>query len=273
MTLKCAIGGLDAGGGKAVLMDGPDLHRPEAFKRLGEVIEGLEGDFRTAGDVGTTSRDLEVMSSTCSWVHAQETSLARSVAWSVSSALSGALSSLTATSLVGRTASVQGAGSIGTEVVRLLTEQGVKVTVSDLDGSLARAIASQTGASVCDPTELWSLGSELVVPCALGGAIDSRFAEQTDALLICGGANNLLAAPHVEELLTTRGVTYVPDFISSAGGVIDGIGESVMGLADRQPLIRALADTTREVLREASRAKTTATRVAQDVAERRLAGR
>jgi leucine dehydrogenase len=273
MTYKCAISGLDAGGGKAVVMAGPDLDRPRAFKRLGEVIETLGGDFRTAGDVGTTSDDLETMNRVCSWVHCHETSLARSVAWSVCAALTGALSSMKAGPLKGRTASVQGAGSIGTEVVRLLTEQGVRVTVTDLNPERAHAIASETGASVCAPDALWSLDSELVIPCALGGVIDIRFAERTEARLICGGANNILAGPHVEELLSSRGVTYVPDFISSAGGVIDGIGESVMGLADRGPLIHALAETTRAVLNEARSSDTTATRVARDVAERRLAGR
>ena len=272
MTLKCAIGGLDAGGGKVVVMAGPELDRSRAFQRLGEVIETLGGDLRTAGDVGTTGDDLEAMSRECSWVHCHEASLARSVALGVAEALSGALSSMGVGPLAGRTASVQGAGSIGAEVVRTLTERGVQVTVADLDPCRARTSATETGARVCPPEDLWTLGSELIVPCALGGVIDVPFAARTDAVLICGGANNLLAAPDVEELLGRRGVTYVPDFISSAGGVIDGIGESVMGLEDRGPLIRALSETTRAVLTEARSTRRTATRVARDAAERRLAG-
>ena len=43
-----------------------------------------------AGDVGTTRQDLETMGEVCSWVHSDETNLARSVARGVLAALRGA---------------------------------------------------------------------------------------------------------------------------------------------------------------------------------------
>ena len=272
MTLKCAIGGLRAGGGKAVVLAKPGLKRREAFRTLGEVFEGLQGAFRTAGDVGTSRDDLLAMSETCSWVHAEESSLARSVARGVSAALRGALTTRGSSSLQGRSALVQGAGSIGSEVVRELTRAGAAVSVADLDTDRARAIAEATGAVVRPVSALWDEPGELVLPCALGGVIDDGFLARTQASVVCGGANNVLANPDVERALLRAGVTFVPDFLSSAGGVIDGIGETVMGLADRGPLIDAIAETTEQVLREAERTRATATEVATRVAERRLAG-
>src|SRR5687768_6857409 len=46
MTLKCALAGLDAGGGKCVVMDHDGLDRPRAFEYLGRRIEALRGAFR-----------------------------------------------------------------------------------------------------------------------------------------------------------------------------------------------------------------------------------
>src|SRR5262245_3641929 len=53
MTLKCALAGLAAGGGKCVVLDHPGLDRDRSFAVLGKRIESLEGRFRTAGDLGT----------------------------------------------------------------------------------------------------------------------------------------------------------------------------------------------------------------------------
>src|SRR5215470_16766779 len=39
MTIKCALAGLAAGGGKAVVVAHPGLDRPRAFRALGVVIE------------------------------------------------------------------------------------------------------------------------------------------------------------------------------------------------------------------------------------------
>src|SRR5688572_16570387 len=72
MTIKCALAGLDAGGGKCVVLDHPRLNRPRAFSRLGERIAELGGLFRTAGDLGTTRADLAAMASSCPWVHSDE---------------------------------------------------------------------------------------------------------------------------------------------------------------------------------------------------------
>ena len=43
MTLKCAVAGLDAGGGKTVVMEHPDMDRASAFRKLGKCIEELGG--------------------------------------------------------------------------------------------------------------------------------------------------------------------------------------------------------------------------------------
>jgi glutamate dehydrogenase/leucine dehydrogenase len=54
MTIKCALAGLDAGGGKCVVIAAAGLDRPRAFAALGRRVEDLGGRFRTAGDFGTT---------------------------------------------------------------------------------------------------------------------------------------------------------------------------------------------------------------------------
>ena len=53
MSRKAALAGVPAGGGKAVIIDHPTLHRRKAYERLGQTIDRWEGHFYTGPDVGT----------------------------------------------------------------------------------------------------------------------------------------------------------------------------------------------------------------------------
>ena len=62
MTIKCALAGLDAGGAKLVVMDQPELDRPRAFARLGQLVDELDGGERVEGRplrVGQVVGDVE----------------------------------------------------------------------------------------------------------------------------------------------------------------------------------------------------------------------
>ncbi|MBZ0119000.1 MAG: hypothetical protein K8H88_18535, partial [Sandaracinaceae bacterium] len=80
MTIKCALAGLDAGGGKIVVRDSPKLDRQAAFEELGRVVEAMQGRLRTAGDLGTTVIDLAAMAKHTRYVHTDTSHLAGSVA-------------------------------------------------------------------------------------------------------------------------------------------------------------------------------------------------
>jgi leucine dehydrogenase len=58
MTYKCALAGLPAGGGKAVILDSPGLDRERGFEACGRLVESLGGRFFTGGDVGIRPEDL-----------------------------------------------------------------------------------------------------------------------------------------------------------------------------------------------------------------------
>lgn len=251
MTVKCALGGLDAGGGKAVVMATPDLDRERAFEHLGERVEALGGAFRTAGDLGTTSADLAAMARTTRYVHTDTPSLAASVGRGVLRCAQACAELADRASLAGLRVAVQGAGDIGAAVVEAFVHAGAEVRVADLDEARAHAVAARSGATVVSPIDVLLSDVDLIAPCATGDAIDARLAGELRAWAVCGGANHIARDDATHEVLHRRGILFVPDEIASAGAVIDGIGETVMGLADRGPLVDALRDTARAVLEAA----------------------
>jgi leucine dehydrogenase len=275
MTLKCAIGGLAAGGGKLVVRQRPDMDRAAVFSAIGRRVASLGGLFRTAGDLGTTLEDLRRVAAETGFVHLEERALAGAVARGlvrcVEAARAAWLGEAPRRGLAGLSVAVQGAGVIGAAACARLVADGARVLVADVDAARAARVAAETGATVVSPDEVCAAEVDVFAPCAVGGVVDLEVARSLRARAVVGAANNVLATPEAEDALAARGVWFVPDFIASGGAVVDGIGETVMGLADRGPLVDALGAVAHRVLVEARASGARATVVAERHARARIA--
>lgn len=264
MTLKCALGGVDAGGAKVVMLDHPGLDRPRAFARLGRFVSELAGRFITAGDLGTTVDDLDAMASQCPYVHTGEADLSDAVARGLLRCVEALAEHAGKTRsgdrpLAGLRVAIQGCGSIGSAVARTLASAGVALIIADIDrkraDDLATAITTRDATadiSVVAPDQVLVADVDIVCPCATGGVLTTAAADRLRAWAVCGAANNILADPAADQRLTERGILHVPDIVASAGAVIDGVGGMIMGLPDRTALIDALGDTARALLAAAA---------------------
>ncbi|HTJ41760.1 MAG TPA: Glu/Leu/Phe/Val dehydrogenase dimerization domain-containing protein [Kofleriaceae bacterium] len=272
MTIKCALAGLDAGGGKAVVIDHAGLDRARAFHVLGEAIEALGGAFRTAGDLGTHAADLDVMASATRFVHTDERNLAAAVARGLAGCAIACADAHGGSGSIGEMrVAIQGAGAIGAAVARALAAHGARISIADVEAAREIAIAREIGCEIVRPEELLLSPADLLAPCAIGGVVDGALAARIPAWGVCGAANNVFADDRAAHVLHDRGVLVVPDVLASAGAVIDGIGASVMKLADRTPLIDALAATAGALLRESRDTGRTTTDLAHARARARIA--
>lgn len=271
MTLKCAISGLDAGGGKAVILDRPGMDRPRAFARFGEFLEELGGLFRTAGDLGTTLEDLLAMARHSKFVVTAEADQSAASARTLLRSIEACAEIAGKRDLRGLRVAIQGCGSIGASAARALAEAGASLLVADVDGGRAAAVASATGASVVAPDEILVADCDVLSPCAIGGVLTPEVAEEVRAWAVCGAANNIVASPAAERRLQERGVLFVPDFIASAGAVILGVCRSIMHVTDHEQRIEAMRETARAVLAESRTSGRIATEIAEERAWARIA--
>ncbi|GAB4563618.1 MAG: amino acid dehydrogenase [Haliangiales bacterium] len=258
MTIKCALGGLDAGGAKIVVIDHPGMagtNRPRAFARLGQLIDELDGLVRTAGDLGTTAEDVAIMGRHSSRVHVDEADLSAATGRSVLGGVA-ACAALKGREVAGLRVLVQGCGSIGAAVARALTAADVEVWVTDIDTARAERLAAELGARVVAVEDSLVSPCDVLSPCAVGGAITNDVAAAIQAWAVCGAANNILADRASERRLMARDILFVPDVIASAGAVVDGVSRQVMGVRDageRLARVDALGTIAREVLEESRR--------------------
>lgn len=273
MTLKCSLGRLDAGGGKLVVWRRAELQRRKAFEILGRRLADLRGAFKAARDLGTSQEDLEYVAAQTDHVNLDEALL-------TSSAARGVLRCIETCAARGDGVSalriaVQGCGSIGSEVARTLDAAGATVTVCDIDAGRARLLADSIGARRCSPDTFFEQDVDVLCPCAAGGVLTGSVVPRIQAGAVIGAANNVVArdGEDVEMALLSRGITFVPDTISSAGAVVAGFATWMMGVVDPLPLVDRLGKTASQVVNEAKAKGLAPSRVAEEHARQRIDAR
>jgi len=280
MTYKAAMAGLHQGGGKAVVLwDEPDRPRPpELLHALGRAIDGLGGRYLAAEDVGATTTDMDTLAEVTPWVTGVSESLGGSgdpspvTAFGVLCAMRAALQAQRGRSDVrGRRVMVQGAGHVGAHLARLLADEGAEVLVADRDPARAARVAADTGATVIDADHALTTWCDVLAPCALGGVLTEAVAPMLRCGVIVGAANNQLADRAADVAIARRGILVVPDFVASAGGIVN-IAQEFTGY-DRDRAYDETArieDTTARVLEWARHDGVTPNQAALAMARRRI---
>jgi leucine dehydrogenase len=237
MTYKNAMADLPLGGGKAVLYQmGGD--RTACFEKFGEQVEAIGGRYITAEDVGATVADMRAIARRTAYVagipkEAGQAGGDPSPMTSLGTFLS--IEALLGGSVQGRTIAVQGVGAVGYGLCKLLADAGAKLIIADVNQkNLHRAKA--LGAEVGAVEGIHAAKADLFSPCALGAGLNAQTIPDLGAPIICGAANNQLATEEDGARLKARGVTYAPDYVVNAGGIINVSAEY---LGESEAAVRA----------------------------------
>jgi glutamate dehydrogenase/leucine dehydrogenase len=118
--------------------------------------------------------------------------------------------------------SLVGLGSVGMRLARLLADEGADLLVSDIDPA-KRSGSEDIGATWASPEQALTADVDILVPAALGGIFTEKSVPRLRCAAIAGPANNQLATAAVADLLHRRGIVWVPDYLVSAGGVINAL--------------------------------------------------
>ncbi|WP_214319387.1 serine hydrolase [Nonomuraea sediminis] len=245
MTWKAALAGLELGGGKAVIAlgEGEELTavtRRAALLDLGDVVESLDGAYRTGEDVGTTAEDMLVVRERTGHVthggNGEEPTAAGTHA-----AISATLRRLYGTpDPAGRRIAIMGIGQVGGRLARRLAAEGAHLVLSDVDPA-KRELAAELGAWWAEPgAEVLATEADLLVPAAVGPAVGRDDVAALRCAAIVGPADNQLAGDDVADLLAARGILWAPDFLVGAGGVIHAATADLMGRSPAEVRERVL---------------------------------
>jgi leucine dehydrogenase len=229
MTYKNAAAGLNLGGGKTVIIGDPRKDKNEAmFRAFGRYIQGLNGRYITAEDVGTTVADMDIIHEETDFVTGISPAFGSSgnpspvTAYGVFRGMKAAAKeAFGSDSLEGKVIAVQGVGNVAITLCRYLHEEGAQLIVTDINKeAVARAVA-EFGATAVDPNDIYSVDCDIYAPCALGATINDETIPQLKAKVVAGAANNQLKEVRHGDILHEMGIVYAPDYVINAGGVIN----------------------------------------------------
>jgi valine dehydrogenase (NAD+) len=278
MTYKNAVAGLPCGGAKAVIIGDPSVLRTERLlETYGRFVQSLGGRYVTAGDVGTSADDLDIIGRTTDHV------LGRTVAaggygdsgpmtalGAFHALRAGAAARWGTPDLSTRTVGVEGLGKVGYELTRLLVEAGAKVSAADISEAARQRVQRHLPMVVLVDSVI-DAPVDIYAPCALGATLTHGAIPAIRAAVVCGAANNQLATPDAEQQLADRHITWVPDFVASAGGVTTGWHEHRKLPLDQVPAqVMKIFDTTTEVLALSCRERILPGAAAESIAHARI---
>lgn len=282
MTYKNAAAGLPLGGGKAVIIGDPHAQKsPALLRAFARAIEGLEGRYITAEDMGMSPADMGIL--------AEETSCVAGLA--DGEFASGDPSPITARGifnairttqahkhgspdLKGLTVSVQGLGHVGWYLCQFLHEAGAKLVVTDIDASRVDRAVAEFGATAVALDEIYAAEADIFAPCAIGGILNADTIAQLKVSIVAGGANNQLATAADGAALHARGILYAPDFVANGGGIIN-VATEILKIADREGFVadklQALDATLSAILTQARAENTSPDAVAVAAVQAKMA--
>lgn len=281
MTFKAAISGLNLGGGKAVLIGDAKTMKTEAYlRRFGKFIQSLGGKYWTAEDVNMKTADMEYIGMETKYVTGLPESMGGGgdpspvTAYGTYLGIKATAKKVFGTdSLSGKTVGVQGVGQVGSYLVERLVKENAKVVITDLFEDKVKEVAKKYGVETVAQDKIYDLDMDIYAPCALGATLNDDTIPRLKCSIVAGGANNQLK----EEIkhgymLVDRSITYAPDFLINAGGLINVYNEYLGGYNRERTYQQAdkIYDTCLNILNLAEREKITSQEAAIQLAEKRM---
>ena len=234
MSYKSSLAGLNAGGGKAVIIGDPKIKSEKFIKRFGEFINDLNGKYWTAQDVNMTTQDIVWIKEKSKFVvglpkeHGGLGDSSSPTAFGVYMGIKSAVNHISGNdSLNNKNILVQGVGNVGRKLVGHLLSENANVFVCEINSKNIDAIRDKK-VTVVDPENIYDTHYDIISPCALGGTINIDSLKKINCDIIAGAANNQLKNDNkVPEELNRKNILYIPDFLINAGGIISVYHEQI----------------------------------------------
>ena len=280
MTYKNAAAGLPLGGGKSVIIADPaSPDKPELLRAFAKHIQSLQGRYWTAIDVGVGPEDADIMAESCDYIFARASQYEAGFNPSSFTAYGGFIGIKAAVKAVlGRDdldevrVAIQGLGATGFGLVEHLYKAGAQLIVTDVKQDMIDKVVDAFGATAIAPDAIHSADVDVFAPCALGAILNDETIPQIKAKIICGLANNQLKEFKHGRMLADRHITYIPDYVVNAGGMMGAstVIFSALSRAKSLAQIEQLYHTITAIIERAKTEGRTTAEIADAIAEERI---
>lgn len=236
MTWRNALIDIPHGGGACVVIGNPNVNKtPELLASLAAAVNALDGQYIATEDMGINQNDMITLHGTTAHVAGLKTlnpdaelppytqTASYMTAYGVYQAICEAAAYKYGrdSSMEGRTVAIQGLGSVGLTLARLLHESGARIVASDISETRRNYAAKHMNrVQILHENEIFSTEADIFAPCAFGNIISTSTLPQLNVDIVAGSASNQLASKHMHARIKDSGILYIPDFVINGGGMI-----------------------------------------------------
>lgn len=228
MTEKNNAADIPFGGGKAIIFsDQPKSN--ELLLAFASFLNQLNGIYYSAEDMGISLEDIKLVGKHTPYVFDNVDPgpyTAKGIFYSIQAALKFYLQKDIKDSVI----SLQGAGSVGSQLAKLLGDMGARTYVQDIDQVKLQQLSAK---NIHIVDNALTQECDLLSPCAVGGILTESSIQSLGCKIIAGGANNQLLNPSIDSQLYKKGIRYIPDVLINSGGVI-GLTKDILKKNDLQ---------------------------------------
>lgn len=281
MSYKNAVAGLPLGGGKSVIIADPSaVGKVDLLRAFSKHVQALGGRYWAAIDIGVSPQDAGILAENCDFIFTQADHFEEGFNPSSFTALGGFTGIRAAAKhvwdrddLTGLSVAIQGLGATGSDLARRLHEAGAELVVADVREEAVRDAVARFGARGVGTESIHAQDVDIFAPCAMGAVINDKTLPEIGAKVICGVANNQLAEPRHGAALQARGITYVPDYVVNAGGMMGAstVIFATLSHAGSIKRIEGLYDTILSLLETARETGRPSSDVADNIAVSKIA--
>ena len=228
MTQKNNAADIPFGGGKAIIFN-DQPKSTDLLEAFASFLNYLEGIYYSAEDMGISLQDIKLVGKHTPYVFDNVdpgSYTAKGIFYSIQSALKFYLQKDIKDSVI----SLQGAGSVGSQLANLLGEMGATIYIQDIDQNKLKNLSTT---SIHIVENALTQECDLLSPCAVGGIFTESSIQNLGCKIIAGGANNQLLTPSIDSDLYKKGIHYIPDVLINSGGVI-GLTKDILNRSDLQ---------------------------------------
>jgi glutamate dehydrogenase (NAD(P)+) len=172
-------------------------------------------------------------------------------------------------SVAGQRVIIQGYGNVGSTAAQAFQEAGALIIgISDSAGGIVReegldlvaalkhkeaekTVVGTPDTRTVTNDDLLTTECDILIPAALGEAINANNADQVKAKLVVEAANEPVT-PEADEILDARGIYVLPDILVNAGGVSVSYFEWIQNLANERWRIERINRQLEETMFDAA---------------------
>ena len=249
MTSKFGFIGMPLGGAKAGIIVKNPVQRKKVLSAFGKAITPLisKKRFFPGMDFGCSLEDIKIILESAGQKFDARLWKGKThlyTAWGLGVAIEEAVAK-TGGNLFTCTVAIEGFGRVGSETARLLHEKGAKIiAVSTIEGAVHnpkgldipnllklrekhgdKAVLYLRKVKKVPLQRIFSLETDVLVPCAMPWSINKKNVNSIKAKIICSGSN-IPMEEEIEKKLVSKGLLVFPDFTANCCGVLGALLEN-----------------------------------------------